>query len=133
MSCLINIYCTQHGNILQLRYFKLLSVMILVISVIGALLLYHQKQNSANGRLLIWKVSCEMIKDKPIFGHGYGAFKVKYMDYQADYFKNNPNSIFAILADNVKHPFNEYIKIAVEFGIISLVTVVSLIMFILLQ
>jgi O-antigen ligase len=118
-------------NIQKLKYFKPLSVFILVISVTGSLLLYRQKQQSANGRLLIWKVSCEMIKDEPVFGHGYGAFKAKYMDYQADYFKNHPNSKFALLADNVKHPFNEYIKIAVEFGIISLVTIVSLIMFLL--
>ena len=48
-----------------------------------------------------------------------------------DYFKNHPYSKFALLADNVKHPFNEYIKIAVEFGIISLITIVSLIMFLL--
>ena len=72
-------------NIQKLKYFKLLSVFILVISVAGSLLLHRQKQQSANGRLLIWKVSCEMIKDKPVFGHGYGAFKAKYMDYQADY------------------------------------------------
>jgi O-antigen polymerase len=118
-------------NIQQLRYFKLLSVLILVISVIGALLLYHKKQDSANGRLLIWNVSFRMIKDKPVFGHGYGAFQARYMDYQAEYFKKNPNSKYAQLADNVKHPFNEFIKIAVEFGMGGIIVMSSLILFVL--
>ena len=47
-----------------------------------------------------------MIKDKPITGHGIGAFEAKYMDYQAAYFKTYPDSKFVMLADNVKHPFN---------------------------
>lgn len=72
-----------------------------------------------------------MIKDKPVFGHGYGTFKAKYMTYQAEYFKNNSNSKYAQLADNVKHPFNEFIKVAVEFGIVGLIVVFSLFMFVL--
>ena len=72
-----------------------------------------------------------MIKDKPIFGHGYGAFQAKYMDYQAEYFKNNPNSKYAQLADNVKHPFNEFIKVAVEFGMVGLAIFISFILFVL--
>lgn len=118
-------------NILrQLRYYKFLPVLILGITVTAASILYHLKKDSANGRLLIWKISSEMIKDKPISGHGYGAFQAKYMDYQAEYFKNNPNSKFKLLADNVKHPFNEFIKIAVEFGSIGLMVVISLLLFI---
>ena len=41
------------------------------------------------------------------------------MVYQAEYFKSNPGSRFGLLADNVKHPFNEFIKVAVEFGLIG--------------
>lgn len=115
----------------QLRYYKLLSFLILGLLLSGASILYSQKKDSANGRLLIWKVSSEMIKDKPILGHGFGMFQAKYMDYQAEYFKNNPNSKYAQLADNVKHPFNEFIKVAVEFGIVGLIVVLSLFLFVL--
>ena len=115
----------------QLRYYKLLSILILICFVFGASVLYRQKKDSLNGRVLIWKVSSEMIKDKPIFGHGYEAFQAKYMDYQAEYFKNNPNSKFELLADNVKHPFNEFIMVAVEFGLSGLVTIFSFILFVL--
>ncbi len=114
----------------QLRFYKLLAIFIMVCVAAGVFILYNQKKDSANGRLLIWKVSAEMIKEKPILGHGYGMFQAKYMDYQAEYFKNNPNSKFELLADNVKHPFNEFIKIAVEFGMIGLTIILLLILFI---
>ncbi|WP_320167770.1 O-antigen ligase family protein [Mangrovibacterium marinum] len=115
----------------QLRHYKLLTVFLMVCFVVSLSVLYHQKKDSANGRLLIWKVSFEMIKDKPFFGHGYRAFQASYMDYQAEYFKNNPNSKYAQLADNVKHPFNEFIKFGVEFGIVGLIVVLSLFLFVL--
>lgn len=112
----------------QLKYYKSLLVLFLGLFICGALILYCQKKDSADGRLLVWKVSTEMIKDKPILGYGLGAFHAKYMDYQADYFKNNPDSEFKLLADNVKHPFNEFIKVAVEFGIAGLAVILSVIL-----
>ncbi|WP_157666449.1 O-antigen ligase family protein [Alkalitalea saponilacus] len=113
----------------KLHYHKLLSGLILICLAIGFFTLYHQKKDSANGRLLIWKVSSEMIKDKPVFGHGYGTFQAIYMDYQAEYFRNNPNSKFELLADNVKHPFNEFLKVAVEYGLVGLIIVFSFLFF----
>ncbi len=115
----------------QLRSYIFLSVLTFVLFVSGIFFLYNQKKDSATGRLLIWEVSTEMIKDKPVLGHGFGAFKEKYMTYQAKYFKNNFNSKFTQLADNVKHPFNEFIKVAVEFGIVGLIVVLSFFSFVL--
>ena len=108
------------------RYFQYGSVFFILILISAFFLLYHQNKDSANGRILIWKVSYTMFKDKPIIGHGYGSFRAKYMDYQASYFKNHPNSEFKQLADNVKHPFNEFIKIIVEFGVISFILFMGL-------
>jgi O-antigen ligase len=115
----------------QIRFYKLKLASILVFLLVSAFILYFQKRDSANGRLLIWKVSTEMVKDKPFWGHGYGAFKAEYMDYQAKYFKENPDSKFGFLADNVKHPFNELIKILVEFGLIGLSLLFAFIFFVL--
>ena len=117
----------------QLNHYRLITALGIVCLVGSIFVLYHQKKDSANGRLLIWRVSSEMIKDRPVLGHGYGAFKAKYMDYQAGYFKNNPGSDYALLADNVKHPFNEFIKVAVEFGIAGLLVVLFFILFALLK
>ena len=38
------------------------------------------------------------------------------MLYQADYFEQNKKSDYILLSDNVKHPFNEFILLIVEFG-----------------
>ncbi|PCH70294.1 MAG: hypothetical protein COC06_05250 [Bacteroidales bacterium] len=114
-----------------IKYAKLLMGLTFVFILTGAFILYHKKKDSANGRILIWQVSWEMIKDKPVLGHGYGAFQAEYMNYQAEYFKNKPDSEFELLADNVKHPFNEFVKLAVEFGITGLVVVLLVILFVL--
>lgn len=81
---------------------------------------YFLKKESADGRLLIWKCSWEMIKESPIYGHGINSFKIHYMDYQADYFEKHPNSMYSILADNVPCPFSEYLTILLNFGFIGL-------------
>lgn len=69
----------------------------------------------------------DMIKDSPLIGHGSGSFQAKYMLYQADYFRLYPNSHFAQLADNVSHPFNEFLKIAAEYGCLGLIILFFLI------
>lgn len=41
------------------------------------------------------------------------------MLYQARYFEQNPESKLGLLADNVKHPFNEFLRVTVEFDLIG--------------
>jgi O-antigen ligase len=118
-------------NVRQFKYYKLVLFFLAGLLICGIFLLYYQKRDSADGRLLIWAVSAEMIKDKPVFGHGYRAFQAKYMDYQAAYFRDHPDSRFKLLADNVKHPFNEFIKVAVEFGIAGLAVILAFVLFVL--
>lgn len=80
---------------------------------------YLVKKDSADGRMLICRCTWEMIKEKPLLGHGYKSFEAKYMLYQADYLEQNPDSGFAPLADNVKHPFNEFLLLIAEFGLVA--------------
>ncbi len=61
-----------------------------------------------------------MVKEKPLTDNGLGSFKAKYMPYQTNYFASNENNKFELLADNVKHPLNEFILVLVEFGFIGL-------------
>lgn len=89
--------------------------------------LYFLKKDSADGRLLIWQVAWEMIKDAPLMGHGDGAFQSQYMLYQAEYFRLNPDSRFSQLADNVNYPFNEFLKIGVEYGGLGLLLLLLLV------
>lgn len=51
------------------------------------------------------------------------SFDANYMLYQAAYFRSHPDSPFAILADNVKAPFNEYLWMAAQWGLVSLIFV----------
>lgn len=96
------------------------------IIMIGA---YFLKKDSADGRLLIWRCSWEMFKDAPLMGHGIGSFRTHYMDYQADYFKLHPESDYTMLADNVLSPFNEYLSLLLNFGLVGLLVLFVIVFF----
>ncbi|MDD2495620.1 MAG: O-antigen ligase family protein [Tissierellia bacterium] len=104
-----------------------------MVSVFGGLLLFglfFLKKNSALGRLLIWQNSYDMIAGNFWWGNGAGSFTAKYMLYQANYFIRNTQSYFAQLADNVTHPFNEYLLLTNEYGLFSLLLLLILIVLI---
>lgn len=50
------------------RRYRLIGITCVIIALIA---LYVYKRYSADGRVLIWMVSMEMIKDKPWFGWGF--------------------------------------------------------------
>jgi len=102
------------------RFIQGKKIYIIVLFVLTATSLILLKQDSTIGRIAIWNNSIEMIKEKPTFGHGEDGFGANYMPYQANYFEANPNSDYARLADNISHPFNEYILLIIEYGIIGL-------------
>ena len=94
---------------------------------VGIVFLYSYRPKSADARLLIWRVSCDMIAERPLLGHGAGAFYDKYMLYQAAFFEKNPQSRFVTVADNVGNPFNELLNTAVSLGFVG----VALLLFLL--
>lgn len=96
---------------------------LLLASIFMTGLLYYLKKDSADGRLLIWKCSLNMIKDQPLSGWGIGGFEAHYMDYQAEYFKQNPDSKYTLLADTVQYPFNEYLNIGVTLGMLGIMAI----------
>jgi O-antigen ligase len=108
------------------KHKKLIVSTVLLVIIFAAVLLYFYRPASANGRLLIWQVSMEMISDKPFFGHGIGSFPEKYMLYQANYFSKNPNSVFISVADNVSSPFNELLNITAQQGLLGLVLLLAI-------
>lgn len=85
-----------------------------------SLFLYFFKKASADGRLLIWHGSAQMIKKKPFFGLGEQGFTSNYMVEQAGYFAKNKDSIFSKVAGNVNRPFNEYLREILCYGFIGL-------------
>ena len=105
---------------LKFRHYKFIWALGIFTLILLIYILYNLKKDSADGRLFIWTVCLELIKDKPIIGHGIYGFQSQYMDYQANYFISHPESKYAMLADNIIHPFNEWLKITINFGIIGL-------------
>jgi hypothetical protein len=110
-----------------------LNTFFILLTIFTAIIyaLYYSKKDSADGRLFIWKNTLSMIKDKPIFGHGFDSFESLYMNYQADYLKNNKGSGEEKIASDNYYAFNDFLKVWSEIGIIGVLFLIGLIMFIL--
>ncbi|MFV0506588.1 MAG: O-antigen ligase family protein [Bacteroidales bacterium] len=106
----------------KLTQIKKIALVALVLSIFftGLFGIYYFKKESADGRLFIWKVTSEIIKDHPITGVGFDRFKAHYMNYQADYFSEYEETKEALVADNTYYAFNECLQFFAEQGLIGL-------------
>lgn len=89
----------------------------LMLVLLLACFLYFYKQDSADGRSYIALCTGQQIADTPWWGHGRYGFSAEYMTYQTEYLTSHPGSRFAWLADNTRHPFNEWLYLVVRYGI----------------
>lgn len=97
----------------------------------GAYGLYIMKKGSADGRMLIWQITSELIKEKPLLGHGAGSFDAKYMDAQAAWFASGKGtSAQGLVAGSPEAPFNELLKLWLEKGLIAVSLVAALLYYI---
>lgn len=93
-----------------------------VVFATGSPALISYKSNSSAGRLLIYKVSANMLQDNWLFGTGNGRFKVAYNEFQAAYFQSgNIDSREALLADKTYYCFNDFFQVFIENGLAGLV------------
>lgn len=97
-----------------------------VVLLAAGVFLYQYRSGSAQARLLVWRVTADMIAQKPLFGHGAGTFAERYMLFQADYFERHPDSEFVMIANDVVYPYNEALHLLAEHGIVGLGIVVLL-------
>lgn len=88
--------------------------------------MYNLKAESALGRIYIWKNSLFIIKENILLGTGQGGFQVHYMTRQAADLQKNALSPFARIAGETDNPFNGFIKITVEYGILGLALFIAL-------
>lgn len=103
---------------------KVLMVCLVAFVLIAAV--FVKKSVSASGRFLIWKISAIAISEKPLTGHG--NFEVAYRDASEKYFsqKNWSDAEFRAV-DYVDHSFNEYMFLAIRYGIpVALLLVILL-------
>ncbi|MSQ47141.1 MAG: O-antigen ligase family protein [Deltaproteobacteria bacterium] len=62
------------------------------------------------GRSQIWLANWDMLKDRPLFGWGYG----NYREFREPYYQRYP------MADHTGHAHNSFLQIAVDSGLIGL-------------
>lgn len=77
------------------------------------------KTQSSLGRKFILENSWTLIKEHPIKGYGVGKFHKEYMIKQSEFFKNNYESRYSMLADDIHHPLNEFLYLWIDFGIMG--------------
>ena len=101
-----------------------------VIIIVAGYALFQLKATSANGRLFMWKISSMAIAESPVIGHGTGNFVSAYGRAQENYFANGEFSeTEELVAGSPEYAFNEYLQVAMEYGIPFLLVVSLVIVF----
>ena len=114
----------MNGN----RTLTIVSSILILISIAGALAgIYLLKKDSANGRLLLWKVTGQAIREQPWTGTGTGSFPAAYAEAQAEYFTSGKASETEMMvAGCPEYGFNEFLQIGLEQGLVGLMVFVLL-------
>ena len=89
-----------------------------MVSAIGA---YHWKKDSADGRLLMWKVSVQAVMEHPWQGVGWEHVAGAYGDAQERYFASGlATEQEEYVAGAPEYVFNEYLQVAMAWGVPAL-------------
>lgn len=100
---------------------KVITVVVssMVALVLGGCLLFVLKPESAKGRIFMWKTACRAVAEKPLTGYGIGSFAGAYGEAQEKYFAaGNYARWEEQVAGSPEYAFNEYLRCAVEVGIL---------------
>lgn len=90
-----------------------------VIAIFASVKLYNFKENSTDGRLFVWKVTLEMLKEKPL-GYGFGMVQSEYNRSQAQFFLEKPTSKTEKQnATYMTNVMNDYLEMSVQGGVFS--------------
>lgn len=100
------------------------------VCMLGLFFIFAIKKDSASGRLFMWKISTIAIIEKPLTGHGINSFPAVYGDTQESYFSSgNYTEREELIAGSPEYGFNEYLQIAIEWGIPVLIFLFILIVY----
>lgn len=110
------------------RTLTTVSSFLILILVAGALAgIYVLKKESADGRLLLWKITTQAITKQPWTGTGLGGFPAAYAKAQAEYFSSGKASeTEKLVAGCPEYGFNEFLQIGLEQGVFGLLFFVLL-------
>ncbi len=109
-----------HHTIKDIKTRKIIAILLSLLLLTVIVYMSFYKRGSNSGRVLILGVCWDMFKDAPLLGHGLHGFRSQYMLYQANYLDRCTSDVLPMLADNATHPLNEYVLLAVIFGLIGI-------------
>jgi tetratricopeptide (TPR) repeat protein len=96
--------------------FAIVIVLLISFALTG---MYLLKKNSADGRVLMWKISIQSVMKHPL-GVGLGNFSNAYGEAQSAYIAGGTASeTEKYVAGTPEYGFNEYLQIMVESGWVS--------------
>ncbi len=116
----------KENSIIILFIFLLYSILIIFIPHFNKLLFKNSKSIisssfttsvSVKNRIIMANSAIDMIKEKPLFGHGAGGVRYFYQKYQSKLLNQNPYLSFI----KTSYLHNDYLQIMTEFGIFGLV------------
>lgn len=116
-----NWYSIAKRYLLRQRFLLYLCLLVSIMAIILlSVVAYQMKPNSANGRLLMWKITSQVIIENPLLGVGFGNFKGAYAEKQAEYFmKTERSAREQHVAGSPDYAFNDYLQIFAELGLIG--------------
>lgn len=115
LSRRFKIYYYRHRK--AVLFSALILTLFLLIAGTG---LYQMKKDSADGRLLMWKITTHIISEHPLTGVGTGNFAGAYGQAQAQYFAAGDATYQEkYVAGSPEYGFNEFLQITTENGFIG--------------
>ena len=109
------------------RYWKYFCVGGLLLAVLGVGA-YHWKKDSADGRLLMWKVATQSVLEHPWQGVGWEHVAGAYGDAQERYFASGvATEQEEHVAGAPEYVFNEYLQVAMAWGVPALCGILLLV------
>lgn len=110
------LYYSLRYNKIKISTKKIVFIIVSLLMLFVILFLY--KQNSAMGRLFIWKISILKLYEYFLFGSGINSFISIYNNAQGEYFSNNNVSeLESCNANFIAYPYNDILMILIEFGL----------------
>lgn len=82
-------------------------------------------QGSYTRRILMYKASLAMFREKPLFGQGFSNFYSVYMYKQAEVMKAEPG-YRELIGEYTNHPHNELLLIIAETGLAGIIAIIVL-------
>lgn len=129
LSFFVGLTIYRYNPQLLIPFLSIFSIAVCII--ISSHARFELSEIIKDPRNKIWELSLDIIKEKPIFGHGVCEGKQLIIEKTTNspdlnYFWDEWNSIFPDYNKNRFHCHNVFLESAIEFGIIGLVLTISI-------